>query len=290
MLVSEFSVELATLDEIDGVPAYGKGFWYRPGTDWFQGRNGRPAISRKEAAIQQKLLAKRLKKFIATEPPADVEKLARAFMEALEDCVPNDRCGSLGCPSCARAGQRWFAASVAAKVQASPGKWVATSLIVKNHRFPEGKLDPKTIFEPLREYLTPILKEAGMREAFGAFDISFNEHLEDDFKRHWRPHLYAVGRVKSVDDFKEALKDSLEASRTTPRPCYTRSVKDPLKAGAYAMKYPGVRRQTLPATIKNGETKRRNTHDAPLTWRQSVELALVLDQLDLADRLFLITR
>jgi|GEM_PF-5986854 hypothetical protein len=129
--------------------------WYADGQPiWKQGRKESPrrAASRREgnAASSRRSYAVTAK---ATPPHCD-------WLIPSKIVLKNHRCLSGACPECARALQRWFV-SAASAVVLRKRHWHVVSLVWREHRFSEGKLDSDTMFERLRRHLQIALKAAG---------------------------------------------------------------------------------------------------------------------------------
>ena len=152
--------------------------WYADGQpSWIQGRQRKPTKSSQQARKERCKLVEVLRRH-----GKDNDSALR-LADTLENCCENHRCVSGACPECARAFQRWFV-SAASSVVSRKSHWHVVSLVWREHRFAEGKLDSNTMFARLRRHLQAALKAADIRLAIGGFDISMNEHQDGKFAPH----------------------------------------------------------------------------------------------------------
>lgn len=127
-----------------------------------------------------------------------------------------------------------------------------------------------------------------MRQAIGGFDVSANEHAEQCFAPHYRPHAWIIVPVSQIARGEKAFRECFPASRTVRRPVRLQKFDGDLRGLAYAVKTDFVRRISLSRqTLADGSVTRRNTRDRPLLGRQRVEMALALDRAGLGARIFL---
>lgn len=209
-------------------------------------------------------------------------RLANIF----ENCFKEHRCLSGGCPECARAFQRWFV-SAAGSVVIPKKHWYVLSVVWREHRFAEGKLDANTMCERLRRHLQVALTAAKIREAVGGFDISMNEHENGKFIPHRRPHVWILVATRNPKRLRKCLKERFAASKRVRRPLRIVRYDGSPKALAYALKADFSRRVSLPRkSTSDSIMTRRNTRNRSLRSTQKVELALALHQAGLADRAF----
>ena len=255
--------------------------WYADGEPtWKQGRHRKPAKTSQQARKERRQLVKILRRH------GKGNDSALRLADILESCSKNHRCLSGACPECARAFQRWFV-SVASSVVSRKKHWYAVSVVWRDHRFAEGKLDPDTMFQRLRRHLRFSLKAAGIRQAIGGFDISMNEHENGKFVPHWRPHAWILVTTKNPRRLRKHLKTRFPASKRVRRPLRIVRYDGSPTALAYALKTDFSRRVSLPRKRKSDSiTTRRNTRNRPLRSTQKVELALALHRAGLADRVF----
>jgi hypothetical protein len=255
--------------------------WYADGEpSWKQGRQRKPAKSSKQAKKERRKLVKVLRRH------GKDNDSALELADILDNCSKKHRCVSGACPECARAFQRRFV-SVASTVVSRKKHWHVVSLVWREHRFAEGKLDSNTMFERLRRHLQAALKAADIRLAIGGFDISMNEHENGKFVPHWRPHAWILVATKNPKSLRTHLKERFPASERVRRPLRIVRYDGSPTALAYGLKTDFLRRVSLPRKRKSDSiTSRRNTRNRPLRATQKVELALALHQAGLADRVF----
>ncbi|MCX5581220.1 hypothetical protein [Kaistia terrae] len=155
----------------------------------------------------------------------------------------------------------------------------------------------KSPFAQQRRGLRQALDEAGVRVAFGGFDISFNEHEKGEFVPHWKPHAWILlGLDPSTAELEafRGLMNALNKSDVTGRYSFAasrtlrlRKFDGKLAGIAYALKTDFERRVTVPPGWRAGTTTRQNTRHRPLTADQKLELALSLDRIGISCRVFL---
>jgi hypothetical protein len=255
--------------------------WYADGAPfWRRCGRGKPGKTSKQARKERRRLVKILRRH------AKGNDSALRLADSLKSCSKEHRCLSGVCPECARAFQRWFV-SATSSVVIPKKRWRVVSLVWREHRFAEGKLDPDTMFERLRRHLQVALMAAKIRQAIGGLDISINEHENGKFIPHWRPHVWILVATKNPKGLRKCLKERFAASRRVRRPLQIVQYDGSPKALAYALKTDFSRRVSLPRKRKTDSiTTRRNTRNRPLRSRQKVELALALHRAGLADRVF----
>jgi hypothetical protein len=244
--------------------------WYGDGArKWKQGRKKKAAKTSRQADRERGKLIKVLRRH------GKGIKSALQLAGLLDSCRAGHRCLSAACSECARALQRWFV-SVADSVVWTKGEWWVVSVVWRDHRFEERKLDADLMFQPLRHQLHFALMAAGIRQAIGGFDISMNEHENSKFACHWRPHAWVFVATKDPKGLKVCLKKEFSASKQVKRPVEAVPFDYSLTGLAYAMKTDFSRRVSLPRKKKGHLMIRRNTRNRPLRSMQKVELALAL--------------
>lgn len=258
--------------------------WYGDGPPrWTQGRSNRPAMTRRQARLQRRKLVKALRRH------GEGNNAALRLAERIAACRPGRRCLSGACPECSRAMQRLFVATSDRLITGSDTSLTAVSVVFRGAGIAEGKLaqtgDP---FSVVSQKLRAVLRKAGVRQAVGGFDISANEHAEQRFAPHYRPHAWIIVPASQMARGDKVFREYFPASRTVRRPVRVQEFDGDLRGLAYAVKTDFVRRISLPRKpLADGSVTRRNTRDRPLLGRQRVELALALDRIGLGARIFL---
>jgi hypothetical protein len=257
--------------------------WYGDGApNWFEGRNDRPAMTRREARIQRRRDVKMLRRHGKNSP--SILRLA----DKIESCRQGRRCLSAACIVCRRATQRLVVSVGDRLFRRSSAKFLAVSVISKGTRIAAGELrDERDVFRPQMLQLRRALRAARIRQAFGGFDISANEHAEGRFAPHYRPHAYLFIPARQFARGERVFRSYFPPSATIRRPVVVKPFDCSLRGLAYAQKANFQRRVTLPRErLANGEVKRRNTRDRPLRALQKLEIALALDRIGLGGRIF----
>ena len=229
----------------------------------------------------------------AAQAEAERLKLVRFFEKhdedwlsnSLEECsLPDSPCFSGACPACGRAVQRWLEHHIRE--------------LLKKH-FPEVPVSAISMIlgenETLNSDLLAAYKskakrklsEAGVKHAFGGWDISFNQNGWDDPGR-WSLHLWALV-PKLTDEKKRLLRSTLRASDSIPRPLKALAFDGRAEAIAYAFKTDFARRVSLIGEKGSADSARtcRNTTDQKLRTKERLELYRFLDAVGLAGRIFL---
>ena len=258
--------------------------WFGDGAPtWNQGRGGKPAKTGEEAEGERRQLVKAFRR----HGRGNVAALRLA--ERIATCRAGRRCLSGACPECMRATQRFFVRAGADLLARSGVSTVAVSVVFSGAGIAEDDLarEPE-LFGRISTRLRAALGKAGVRQAIGGFDISANEHAEQRFAPHFRPHAWMVVPASQFAKASKAFREFFPPSKTIRRPVFTKSFDGDLRGLAYAVKTDFVRRISLPRKpLADGTVKRRNTRDRPMLARQRVELALALDRVGLGARIFL---
>lgn len=258
--------------------------WFGDGTPrWNQGKEGRPAKTSKEAEGERRKLVKALRRH------GRGNEAALRLADKMAACLPGRRCLSGGCPECMRAMQRLFVATCGSLIRRSDVSMTAVSVVFRRAGIAEGKLaQTGDVFSIVSPTLRAALRAAAVRQAVGGFDISANEHAEQRFAPHYRPHAWIIVPASQMARGDKAFRERFPASRTVRRPVRLQKFDGDLRGLAYAVKTDFVRRISLPRkALADGGATRRNTRDRPLLGRQRVEIALALDRVGLGARIFL---
>ena len=258
--------------------------WFGDGAPtWNQGRGEKPAKTGEEAEGERRQLVKAFRR----HGKSNVAALRLA--ERIAACRAGRRCLSGACPECMRATQRFFVRAGADMLARSGVSTVAVSVVFSGAGIAEDDLARELdLFGRLSRRLREALRKAGVRQAVGGFDISANEHAEQRFAPHYRPHAWIIAPASQMARGEKAFREYFPASRTVRRPVRVQEFDGDLRGLAYAVKTDFVRRISLPRKpLADAGVTRRNTRDRPLLGRQRVELALALDRVGLGARIFL---
>jgi hypothetical protein len=188
-----------------------------------------------------------------------------------------------------RAAQRFSVATNADLLARSGVSTVAVSVVFSGAGIADGDLARwPNLFGRISRRLREALRKAGVRQAVGGFDISANEHAEQRFVPHYRPHAWIIVPASQMARGDKVFREFFPTSRTVRRPVRLQKFDGDLRGLAYAVKTDFVRRISLSRqTLADGSVMRRNTRDRPLLGRQRVEIALALDRVGLGARIFL---
>jgi hypothetical protein len=188
-----------------------------------------------------------------------------------------------------RANQRLFVAMACDLLGRCAVHATVVSVVAWNARVGQGELARgRDLFETLARQLRRALSAAGVRQAFGGFDVSANEHATQRFEPHFRPHAWLFVPAQQMARCERVFREFFPASRIVRRPVRMRRFDGDPRGLAYALKPDFARRISIPRqALPNGDIARRNTRLRPLLARQKMELALALDKIGLGARIFL---
>jgi hypothetical protein len=258
------------------------------------------AITAEEATALARSIIKRLR-----NDRTPTRKASLRLARKLEKCLSGQRCGSAACAMCDRAFQRMmvdWSKKFTKQLPDGTTFWIGT--IVPPLKFASsmgvgGLVDRQA---GLYKILHKAFKRNGVIAAFGALDLSANEHEDDLFEPHYRPHLWAILVVKFEGDI--AAKDRARARlRVRLKKCFRKTslIEKPIKLQDYDGKpecFPygfkpwwceKARRVTsAPVIDEHGNTiSRQNTRSRALRKHQFIEVLHFADHVGFADRLFL---
>jgi hypothetical protein len=193
------------------------------------------------------------------------------------------------CAECSYAGQRLFVSTTSDLLGRSAVNAIVVSVVAWDARAAQGQLARECqLFAPLSRKLRNALTAAGVRQAFGGFDVSANEHAAQRFAPHYRPHAWIFAPASQMARGERVFRQFFPTSRIVRRPVQMHRFDGDLRGLAYALKTNFSRRVSLEqGALANGDIVRRNTRLRPLLARQKVELALALDKIGIGARLFL---
>jgi hypothetical protein len=260
------------------------GRWYVGGQPcWKEGPNGRSSMDQREAEEQRLRDVKMLRRHCKGN------RRGLRLADKIESCEACNRCLSGSCMECRRATQRVFVDACERLLLGSAIPVTAVSVVFDKARIRQGTLvNPSDLFELLSRQLRKALGQSGIRQAFGGFDVSANEHAHNSFSPHLRPHAYVFVPTKPFKRGQKKFRSFFPTTDTVRRPIVAHDFDGHRKGLAYALKRDFQRRVTLPSRrLADGSVERRNTRDRPLRAHQKVEIALALDGLGLDARVFL---
>ena len=162
--------------------------WFGDGAPtWNQGRAGKPAKTSGEAEGERRQLVKVLRRH------GKGDKAALRLADKISACQSRRRCLSGACPECMRATQRFSVATNADLLARSGVSTVAVSVVFRGAGIADGKLEfEPELFGRISRRLRAALRKAGVRQAIGGFDVSANEHADQRFASHYRPHAWIM--------------------------------------------------------------------------------------------------
>jgi hypothetical protein len=230
------------------------------------------AFSREKANKRHKIITKIVQRAAKRAAKNGEQALAEALEQLgqkLTKCRPQNRCGSLACPKCARAFQK---AKVAAQKEIittdgkkrAKKKLVFVTIIPKRFTFLPDELD-KIDVRKANRWFKDAIKPAGKRTIIGSADLGWEKRKGKEYLQlHW--HL--VMWTKSPMKLRKKLKAIFGKKEKYQRPVDVREVKD-REFLAYMNK--GIK---LPGLLRN------NRGNLP-------DIMLVLDRTELMDLLVL---
>jgi len=281
MQVGRERLQAITVDDV--LRGLGGERWYRDGPPaWRQTRNDRPAMTSEDARRQRLRDVKMLRRHGKDDDGA------LRLANKVAACGPKRRCLSPFCGECMRANQRLFVAMACDLLGRSAVHATVVSVVAWNARVGQGELARGDLFETLARQLRRALSAGGVRQAFGGFDVSANEHATQRFAPHFRPHAWLFVPAQQMARCERVFRESFPASRIVRRPVRMQRFDGDPRGLAYALKADFARRISIPRqALPNGDIARRNTRLRPLLARQKMELALALDKIGLGARIFL---
>jgi hypothetical protein len=226
------------------------------------------AFSRKKANKRHKIVVQIVQRAAKRAGKSGQQALAEALKKLrkkLKRCRPDDRCGSLACPRCARAFQK-------AKVQAQEeiiitlnkrrAKVVFVTIIPKRFTYTPDELD-KIDVRKANRWFKDVIKTVGKRPIIGSVDLGWEKrHGKQYLQLHW--HL--VMWTKNLRNLRTKLKAIFGRTEKYERPVHVLEAND---LGFLPYMNKGIK---LPKLLRNN---RRNL----------AELMLVLDRTEAMDLL-----
>jgi hypothetical protein len=226
------------------------------------------AFSREKANKRHKIITKIVQRAAKRAAKNGEQALAEALEQLgqkLTKCRPQNRCGSLACPKCARAFQK---AKVAAQEEIittegkkrARQKLVFVTIIPKRFTFPHNEFD-KIDVRKANRWFKDVIKAAGKRTIIGSADLGWEKRRG---KQYLQLHWHLVMWTKSPKKLRKKLKAIFEKTEKHQRPVDVREAKD---LGFLAYMNKGIK---LPELLRNN---RRNL----------AQLMLVLDKTEPMD-------
>lgn len=213
----------------------------------------------------------------------------RSLARALKRCGQTTYCQSGACPIC-----QWHLQEYVVSMQPQFEK-LATEPIGVASIIPSEKIslnDDRAVgaVEQTVEQFLALAAAEGISLAIGGVDFSINEHAVAAFEPHIQPHFWIMGRLSELRSARQGMAAVYAAGAQRHTSVKIFPFDGNARAFAYAIKWRFVRRVTIPPLRdRNGHTTRRqNTRNRPLRWREHVQLYDVLHQLGLERRLILI--
>lgn len=216
-----------------------------------------------------------------------------ALADRLDPCRPYARCRSAACPECSKAAQKHLAKALKGFLRYDtdfPAEFVCVSVIPA-----DGVARPRDLHS-----LVPTLAIRRWREKLakidipffvGGIDVSFNEHKEGRYKRHWSVHFWGFTATTDIDQLKDDLKALFPKTDAILRPVKVKVWDGRAKALRYVLKTEFRRRIGVEKRVaKNADgTPRasRGTVYDRIRSRHREQLLLYLDKNGLQSRLLL---
>jgi hypothetical protein len=256
---------------------------------WFEGKNACLPQTAADAKQSRDLAVKHLMMSASSDRVRrhELETLAAV----LEPCRAGNRCLSGGCPLCCRALQRWFVWTMPI-VARRLGEQLVAFNIVLTLRMREGNSIDHMRRQLGRMYASLPSKLDGLGFAAAGIDISANENCSS--LAHYQFQLYGFATEREWDFCDAGLRERFSQPGIVRTPVRKRRFDGNPVSLAYAFKPNFDRRLTIPAVNQEeaecaGTTVRRqNTKPRALRVHQDAELRLILNELGLDRRVFLL--
>jgi hypothetical protein len=217
------------------------------------------------------------------------DPFAQDLAAKVAGCKGSRPCGSPTCPMCVRALRSWFICQAVdcinglrlSNPSALRGKVVRFSAVPsEEYRF--GGLSHADL-HTLNKRLKKRHERAGFPLAFAGVDISLNVLNNAISDACWQPHVYGLVIGLTREQVREALSPHYPPGEHAPRPLLVTRCKKVAAVLSYCIKPYFSRR----SGYRNDHNGRRNNRGQPLNGSQIRELAVWLDQYNLADRYLL---
>jgi hypothetical protein len=252
-------------------------------------RDGEPEWTNAETSLEATEERERRARFLKMHA-RDVPN-AGLIADRLNECSPQERCGSGACPWCGRAFQRFNVREGKRLLEAEAPGLIGISAVslVLAPLPPEGALSQLSI-KSLQDGVKKVLRANGVKLALGGLDLSYNEHRDHRFAPHWAPQYWLLLPTSNRHRWEPALRSLSPSSDVVPRPLKILRWDRDLAALGYALKTRFKRRESYEheRPYRDGTRICRNTRSLPLRAKERLELFQFLDQVGLAARVFLL--
>jgi hypothetical protein len=228
------------------------------------------AFSRKEANKRHKIVVKIVQRAAKQARKSGQQARAEALervQRKLKNCKPNERCGSLACPKCARAFQKAKVSAqeeIITSLSKRRAKLVFVTIIPKRFTYTPDEFREIDVRKANR-WFKDIIKAAGSRTILGSADFGWEKRRG---KQYLQLHWHLLMWTKSPKKLRKKLRGIFETTQKYQRPVDVREARD---LGFLAYMNKGIK---LPELLRNN---RRNL----------AELMLVLDKTEAMDLLIL---
>jgi len=254
---------------------------------WTVGRKDKPCETADEAAHAWRIAVKRLRNRATSNLDADRALKFEEIADAIQSCLPYQRCRHSACPLCLRALQRWFVwtAPTALRIATrSSGEGLVAISIIPKLRLTVGASLSHTKAQ-LTRVLTMLrkgLEEAGVQLLCGGIDLSLNEEPTQRYSSEMRRlrvqlHLWAIGPETDVRQAETKIRKIFAQATHIPRPIKIDEFDGRLRGYAYALKTDFQRRIRLVPKLKS--KRRWNTRSKDLTVEQTAEVMMLLEMI-----------
>ena len=119
---------------------------------WTEGKQKKPAQTSKQARNERRKLIKVLRRH-----GKDNDR-ALQLADLLSSCCKKHHCLSGACPVCSRAAQRLLVLFGASVIERGGKHWQVASVVWREHRYAEGRLNADLMFKRLNERLQAALR------------------------------------------------------------------------------------------------------------------------------------
>lgn len=215
------------------------------------------------------------------ETPAIGPVLAR-----LMACSPRRPCASAACNNCNTGLTETATPLIADLVEQHPGPWWCVTIIQTRPTIRQGELADHDLFVDLRAKLHHFFADQGAI-AIGSLEISCNEHHAHAHWPRYVEHAHLLTQLAITKPMRRQLLKLFPRTKGVKRPIKVQQYDRDAAAVDYDLKPHVERRIQLPGKRPDGTRSIFSTRKKPLRGRQRVEVAISMNRLRPADRLFL---